>query len=135
MHHYRYQNVYITSTASERIVDTLDFFPHNSPMPQLSSADRLIMAANDMSDALQNPHPDAPFNTVRDDTVSALTTLSAIFKRKYNKIPAQHLIDSLIKAAEKTPCSINPTCADISNQAHLSNKITNTGVYKSCPRQ
>jgi hypothetical protein len=25
MHHYRCQNVYITSTASERIVDTLDF--------------------------------------------------------------------------------------------------------------
>jgi hypothetical protein len=36
MHHYRCQNVYITSTASERIVDILEFFPHNSPMPQLS---------------------------------------------------------------------------------------------------
>jgi hypothetical protein len=27
MHHYRCQNVYISATASERIVDTLEFFP------------------------------------------------------------------------------------------------------------
>jgi hypothetical protein len=33
MHHYRCQNVYISSTASERIVDTLEFFPHNYQMP------------------------------------------------------------------------------------------------------
>jgi hypothetical protein len=37
MHHYRCQNVYISSTSSERIVDTLEFVLHNSPMPQLSS--------------------------------------------------------------------------------------------------
>jgi hypothetical protein len=53
MHHYRCQNVYISPTASERIVDTLEFFPHNSPMPQLSSTDILIMAANDMTNALK----------------------------------------------------------------------------------
>jgi hypothetical protein len=29
MHHYQCQNVYISATASERIVDTLEFFPHN----------------------------------------------------------------------------------------------------------
>jgi hypothetical protein len=57
MHHYRCQNVYISSTASERIVDTLKFFPHNSPMPQLSSTERLLMAANDMDYALKHPNP------------------------------------------------------------------------------
>jgi hypothetical protein len=41
MHHYRCQNVYISSTASERIVDTLEFLPHNYQMPQLSSTNRL----------------------------------------------------------------------------------------------
>jgi hypothetical protein len=81
-------------------VDTLEFFPHHSSIPQLSSVDRLIMAANDMADALKHPHPDVTFNTVGEDTISALTTLAAIFKRKYNKIPAPHLIDSPIKAAE-----------------------------------
>jgi hypothetical protein len=34
MHHYRCQNVYISATASERIVDTLEFFPHNYQMQQ-----------------------------------------------------------------------------------------------------
>jgi hypothetical protein len=53
MHHYRCQNVYISATASERIVDTLEFPPHNFPMPQLSSTDRLIMVANNMSNALK----------------------------------------------------------------------------------
>jgi hypothetical protein len=100
MHHYRCQNVYITSTSSELIVDILEFFPHNLPMPQLSSADQLIMAANDMTDALRHPHPDVPFNTVGDDTISAFTTLEAIFKIKYNNSPAHHRTDSPIKAAE-----------------------------------
>jgi hypothetical protein len=82
MHHYRCQNVYISTTASERIVDTLEFFPHNCQMPQLSSTDRLLMAAKDMTDALQNPHPKFPFASVGDDTIAALTDLAAIFKLK-----------------------------------------------------
>jgi hypothetical protein len=82
MHHYRYQNVYISSTASEHIVDTLEFFPHNYKMPQLSSTDRLIMAVKDMMDALQNPHPEVPFARVGDDTISALAEFAAIFKLK-----------------------------------------------------
>jgi hypothetical protein len=86
MHHYRCQNVYISSTASECIVGTLKFFPHNYQMSQLSSTDRLIMAANDMTDALQNPHPDVPFTQVGDDTILALTALAEIFKLKLQKI-------------------------------------------------
>jgi hypothetical protein len=64
MHHYRCQNVCILATANERIVDTLEFFPHNYQMPQLSSTDRLLMAAKDMTDALQNPHPEVPCASV-----------------------------------------------------------------------
>jgi hypothetical protein len=79
MHHYRCQNVYISATASERIVDTLKFFPHNYQMPRLSSTDRLLMAAHDMADALQNPHNEVPFTQVGDDTISALTALAEIF--------------------------------------------------------
>jgi hypothetical protein len=82
MHHYRCQNVYISATASERIVDTPKFFPHNYQMPQLSSTDRLLMAAKDMTDALQNPHIEVPFASVGDDTISALADLAAIFKLK-----------------------------------------------------
>jgi hypothetical protein len=100
MHHYRCQNVYISATASERIVDTLEFFPHNSPMPQLSSTDILIMAANDMTNALKNPHPAVPFAQVGDDTIAALTQLAEIFKNKFQKVRAPELSNAPIKAAE-----------------------------------
>jgi uncharacterized lipoprotein YajG len=40
------------------------------------------MAAKDMTDALQNPHPAVKFDRVGDDTISALAELAAIFKLK-----------------------------------------------------
>jgi hypothetical protein len=100
MHHYRCQNVYISATASERIVDTLEFFPHDSPMPQLSSTDRLIMASNDMSNELKNPHPEVPFAQVGDDTIAALTKLAEIFNNKFQKVNAPELSNATAKAAE-----------------------------------
>jgi hypothetical protein len=82
------QNVYISTTASERIVDTLEFFQQNYQLPQLSSTDRLLIAAKDMTDALQDPHPAVPFTSVGDDTISALTDLAAIFKLKLQQAPS-----------------------------------------------
>jgi hypothetical protein len=63
-------------------MDTLELFPHNYQMPKLSYTYRLLMAAKDMMDALQNPHPEVPFTSVGDDTISALTDLAEIFKLK-----------------------------------------------------
>jgi hypothetical protein len=57
-------------------------------MPQLSSTDRLLMAAKDMTEALQNPHPEVPFTHVGDDTLSALADLEAIFKLKLRQTPS-----------------------------------------------
>jgi hypothetical protein len=74
--------------ASERIVDTLEFFPHNYQIPQLSSTDQLLIAAKDMMDTLQNPHPEVPFSSVGDDTVKALADLAAIFKLKLQQAPS-----------------------------------------------
>jgi hypothetical protein len=88
MHHYRCQNVYISTTASDRIVDTLEFFPHNYQMSQLSSTDRLLVAAKDMTDAFQNPHPNVPFASVGDDTITALADLATIFKLKLQHDPS-----------------------------------------------
>jgi hypothetical protein len=102
MHHYRYQNVYISATASERIVDTLEFFPHNYHIPRLSSTDSLIMAANDMTDALQNPHPEVPFTHVGDDTISALTALAEILKLKLQKLQTPALPAAPPKVTQRT---------------------------------
>jgi hypothetical protein len=99
MYYYRCQNVYITSTASKRIVETLEFFPHNSPMPQISSTDQLLISAHDMTDALKHTHPDVTFPTIGYETIMALTTLEAIFKNKFKKPLAPVIIDFQIKAA------------------------------------
>jgi hypothetical protein len=110
MHHYRCQNVYISTTASERIVDTLELFPHNYQMPQLLSTNRLLMAAKDMTDDLQNPHPKVPFASVGDYTISALTDLAAIFKLKLQQTPSP--------APQAAPPTVfpHPSLAPSSNQ-------------------
>jgi hypothetical protein len=113
MHHKRCQNVYISSTACERIVDTLEFFPHNYQMPKLSSTDLLVMAAKDMTDALQNPHPEVPFARIGDDTISALAELAAIFKLKLRQTPPPTLPAAPPKVTQR-PClaeSSNPILA------------------------
>jgi hypothetical protein len=99
MQHYRCQNVYITATASERIVDTHEFLPHNYPMPQMSSTDRILMAAQDTTDALKRPHPGVPFATIGYDTITALATLSDIFTRKFKKPEANNVPPSPQKTA------------------------------------
>jgi hypothetical protein len=103
MHHYRCQNVYISTTVSERIVDTLEFFPHNYQMPQLSSTDRLIMAAKYMTDAIQHPHPEVPFARIGDDTISALAELADSFKLKLQQAPPPTLPSAPPKVT-KRPC-------------------------------
>jgi hypothetical protein len=113
MHHYRCQNVYISTTASERIVDTLELFPHNYQMPQLSSTDRLLMAAKDMTDAFQNPHPDVPFASVGDDTISALTDLAAIFKLKLQQAPSP--------ATQASPSKVVPRSSLIPSSTQILN--------------
>jgi hypothetical protein len=47
-----------------------------------------LMAAQDMTDAFQNPHTDAPFASVGDDTIAALSDLAAIFKLKLQPTPS-----------------------------------------------
>jgi hypothetical protein len=113
MHHYRCQNVYISTTASECIVDTLEFFPDNYQMPQLSSTDRLLMAAKDMTDALQNPHTEVPFASVGDDTIAALTDLAAIFKLKIQQTTPPTTQAAPAKIVQRP--SLAPSSAQIRN--------------------
>jgi hypothetical protein len=68
-------------------------------MLQMSSTDRLLMAAQDMTDALKQPHPDVPFSTIGDDTISALATLADIFSRKFKKVEAPEIALAPVKAA------------------------------------
>jgi hypothetical protein len=61
------------------------------------------MAANDMTDALQNPHPEVPFTQVGDDTISVLTALTESFKLKLQKVQTPALPAAPPKVALR-PC-------------------------------
>jgi hypothetical protein len=68
------------------------------------------MSAKDMTDALQNPHPEEPFARVGDDTILALTDLAAIFKLKLRQTPSPMPQAALPKVIQR-PClaeSSNP---------------------------
>jgi hypothetical protein len=122
MHHYRCQNVYMSSTASKMIDGTLNFFPHNYTMPQLFSTARLLMEANEMADSLTYPHPEVPFAQVGDDTITALAQLATIFKNKFQKPPAPAIIQ---KAAEnKQPAALaQPVLTSIIKQGHKGQSV------------
>jgi hypothetical protein len=129
MHHYRCQNVYISSTASEHIVDTLEFFQHNYQIPHLSLADRLIMAAKDMTDALKNPHPEVPLARVGDDTISALAELAAIFKLKLRQTPPPTLPAVPPTVKQRKSCRIIQSNLSFSHAPAASNEITDNNYH------
>jgi hypothetical protein len=60
------------------------------------------MAANDMSNALKDPHTEEPFSHIGDDTITALTTLAEIFKNKFQKVHIPGLPNAPAKVAGRT---------------------------------
>jgi hypothetical protein len=55
MEHYRCWTIHVTSTNSERIGDTVEFFPQYTKVPRLSSADAATYATHDLIYTLQHP--------------------------------------------------------------------------------
>jgi hypothetical protein len=66
------------------------------------------MAANDMSNALKDLHPEVPFAQVGDDTIEALAKLAEIFKNKFQKVQTPRLSNAPAKTAEnKIPADLS----------------------------
>jgi hypothetical protein len=79
MHHYRCHQVWIHGTTSERIADTLTWFPSKVKMPTTSSHDTVVAAARDLVKALSNPTPASPLAPLGTQERAALEQLSNIF--------------------------------------------------------
>jgi hypothetical protein len=60
------------------------------------------MAAKYMTDDFQNPHPEIPFASVRDDTVKTLADLAAISKLKLQQAPSLVTQDSPATIIQQT---------------------------------
>jgi hypothetical protein len=83
MKHYRCHRVWVTSTCSERISDTVTWIPHGISMPTSSTTDIIIAAANDLTKALkQSVQAPSPLPT---ETTKALETLTTIFRNHSTK--------------------------------------------------
>ena len=80
-------------------MDTLEFFPHNYPVPEIFCVELLLIADQYMTDALNHPHQDVPFSKIVDYTIPGITTLKTIFTKKLNNPPVQ-AITKAPKSAE-----------------------------------
>jgi hypothetical protein len=80
MHHYRCYRVYIWGTQSERVTDTLVWFPTRVKMPTMSSLDLALAAAQDLLTALMHPSPGSPLAPTTDSQTAALKQLVEIFQ-------------------------------------------------------
>jgi hypothetical protein len=72
--------VYINKTRSERVEETVNFFPTEVKVPFPSSRDLANEAKKQLTYALVNPHPDGPFTQVGNEQLTTLKKLAAIFE-------------------------------------------------------
>ena len=79
MHHYQCYRVWTKDTCSERIADTLTGFPTLVEMPKTSSADAVVVAAQQLTAALRNPSPATPLALLFDKHIAVLDQLAGIF--------------------------------------------------------
>jgi hypothetical protein len=137
MHHYRCQNVYISATASERIVDTLECFPSQFTNATIVFHRHIDHGRQWHDQCITNPRPDVAFAHVGDATIAALTQLAEIFKNKFQKLKSPELSPSPIKANEnkRPPALTQPILS--SPQQHryqtMSQKTTNTENESNTP--
>ena len=90
--HYHCHRIFVLQTCKERIVRTVEFFPHYFPMPTTLSADAAIATAQTLVHALQHPKPATPFATVQSDQSVDLVTLSDKNLRRAQSTPLPHLV-------------------------------------------
>jgi hypothetical protein len=81
MNHYRCYRVWITETTSERVADTLSWYPTQVSMPRASSTEEASAAARDLIEALANPGPASPLAPLSDSHRQALFQLADIFSQ------------------------------------------------------
>lgn len=81
LEHYRCYKVYVPKTRAEQICDTVSFHPHLCDAPVLQTVQQAVIAANDLSRALQSfEAKNSLQNCNTNDTVQALQKLSKKFQ-------------------------------------------------------
>jgi hypothetical protein len=111
MEHYRCYKVYITKIRSNRIVETVEFFPHKFELPFPSSSELATHAAADLTHALLNPQPAGPFCQVGNGQAVALRRLAIMFEaakpnRGSKKLTPQNEVEN--NAPQRVQTTVSP---------------------------
>ena len=80
MEHYRCYRVIASKTGGERITDTVQFFPHDVPMPGTTAVDRKIEAAAELTAAISKFKFASPFKDIHDKQMDGLQKLADILQ-------------------------------------------------------
>ena len=99
--HYRCHRIYVPRTRAERIGHSVRFFPHDSKLPNQTSAEHATAAALALVKALQHPAPSHPFPP-SSDTATALQQLADLFLQTSTK-PEPSLPSIVRPAPQKSP--------------------------------
>jgi len=104
MNHYRNFTVYVPSTKTIRISDTLAWFPQHITMPTASSADIAMAAAYDLTQALLYPSSASALAPLSDSHRSALMQLATIFGTVTSQVdaPTEPRVDPIEPEANPT---------------------------------
>jgi hypothetical protein len=133
--HYRCYKVCMVATNRTRIVDTVEFSPQHVKMPHLSSQEMAIQAARELTFALRNPAPAAPFARMGYQQHEALAKLANIFKEIAAPEPSGEVIMTTTKSIQKPIPSIPHTEVPVSIPPLLKQpRFTPTRVYGVAPR-
>ena len=80
--HYRCYTVNVNTTKTDRIADTLEWFPHYVKMPTSNNLDLLIATTKDILKALQQPPYNSPLGPLTDSQKEVLQQFTEIFHSK-----------------------------------------------------
>jgi hypothetical protein len=140
LEHCRCYTVYITKTRSNRIVETVESFPHKFTLSFPSSSELATQAAADLTHALLNPQPASPFCQFGDEQAIALRKLANIFvsvkpKNVNNKLAPQDEIENIAPQRVQTTVSPPRVASQDPNQSSLQYIITSPLTPNSHRRQ
>ena len=79
MKHYQCFQCYIPTTNTERIAETVDFFPKHVKLHSISLRYAATKVAQDLIHAIKHPTPSSITLQFGDETIRALERLAAIF--------------------------------------------------------
>jgi hypothetical protein len=79
--HYRCYRVYMTETKTERISDTISWYPTKVTLPTSSSAEVITAALHDVQQELLNQRPDNSICTISDNQREILKQMTNTFKQ------------------------------------------------------